>query len=320
MITCLAYSKKKLETQVDFSLISDILPDRRNLVWVDVSDPTDSDMAVLKEEFEFHHLALEDAAKQQQRPKVDEYPGYFYLVIYALAYSEEDRQFTEREIDIFVGRNYMVTIHRDEIPAVQQSLQRWTQNPDMMGEGIGFLLYALVDRIIDEYFPVLDELDDRIEVLEQKIFEAFDPAALQEIFVLKRTLLKFRKILAPTRDIFNLLIRQDQPLFSHHTLLYFQDVYDHLIRILDAVDLCRDMLAGTLEAHLSVVSNRMSSVMKTLTIVATILMTAALITGFFGMNVEFPSQVPKYGFMGVIWSMALLTSGMIFFFWKIGWF
>lgn len=256
------------------------------VVWVDIVNPTPADLAFLAEEFHFHPLALEDCTHPHQRPKVDAYEGYFFLVIYATGYDAERRQLQTAEIDVFWGPTYVVTVHSDPVADLQQAEERWKASGPFAAQGASYLAYLIVDSVVDNYFPVIEAINDQIEDLEERIFTAFDQTAIQRIFELKKQLIQLRKAVVPLRDVFVMLIRREVGLVSAPTLPYLQDVYDHLIRVADAIDTYRDLISGTIDAYLSTVANRTNEVMRRLTIVTTLLMTPTLVAGIYGMNFE----------------------------------
>lgn len=301
--------------------ISDVIPNKSNQVWLDITGDPNEQMTLLKEEFGFHDLSLEDCVKAGQRAKADEYPGYFFLVFYSPYWDNKSNQILARELHCFVGANYIVTVHHGPVPGIDTARQRWRHNSAMMKEGIGFLLYTIMDSIVDEYFPLLDQIDDFVEDLEVRVLQTPHEQILKQIFGLKKSLIFLRKILAPKRDIFNILSRRDQPLFPPQTQFYLRDVYDHLLRILEQVDTQREMAAGLLEAYLSGLSNRMNAVMKTLTVVATVLMTLGLIAGIYGMNFEhMPELKWPYGYYAALMVMGVIGFGMVWIFRKKRWF
>jgi magnesium transporter len=268
-------------------VVAQCLAEPGHLLWLDLQDPTPDELAQIQQEFRIHPLAIEDVMKGHQRPKVDHYDGYFYLVCYALIHSDGGSDFTPCELDIFVGRNYVITCHRKEIQVVSEALSRWEKSGARHEDGAGFLLYFVLDAVVDDYFPVLDAMDDRIEEFEQSLFTRFEEDCLREIFQLKRSLLTIRRVVAPLRDTVNQFARREQTMFVPSTVAYFQDVYDHVIRVVDTIDTHRDMLSGALEAYLSVLSNRLNDVMKKLTVFATVVGGAGLVLAAWGMNLKY---------------------------------
>jgi magnesium transporter len=260
------------------------LSERRDrLCWLDVVGPDDDDFARIAEELDLHELALEDARHRHQRPKVDQYENHYFIVFYALAEPKPDQLHFE-ELSIFVMENALVTVHEAEFAARARVEKR-------MREGrlrsCGRLLHDLLDQIVDDYFPVVDAVGERVDMFEEYIVREASgqslPTWLRELFQLKRELLLIRQRIAPEREVVNVLARGDLP-FLREERVYFQDVYDHIVRATDQIDTFRDLTSNVIDAHLAAASNRLNEVMKVLTSVATVLLVLSLITGFFGMN------------------------------------
>jgi magnesium transporter len=299
--------------------IGKLLAHNEHFVWLDMRDPQANDIALLRKEFGFHPLALEDATRSHERPKVDTYNGYYFLVFYALHYDEAQDHLMTQAINLFIGSNYLVSVHSGTMPVVDETIKRWQDNQDAFGNSVGALLYALLDAMVDDYFPVIDQLAERVEGLEEQIFEQYDENALQEVFRLKRDLLSVRRIVAPERDVLNVLIRREVPIFERNTIQYLQDVYDHVIRITDSIDTYRDLLSSALDAFLSVQSNRLNQIVKVLTIASIVLMSDALIAGIYGMNFQFMPELRwTLGYPFALLLMIVISVGLVFFFrrWK----
>lgn len=321
MIHCTMYVDGTIRDDLPFAEISEILPNPKNHVWCDIEGDAREHVAFLKEEFGFHDLALEDCVKAGQRTKVDEYPGYYFLVFYSPYWDEATQQACAHELHCFVGANYVVTVHHAPIPALAIARQRWRHNPAMLQEGVGYLVYTLMDSIVDEYFPQLDRMEELIEATEVQVMDNPQKAVLNQIFRLKKNLIFLRKVLAPKRDIFNILSRRDQPFFTAQTQFYFRDVFDHLLRILEQVDAHREMTASLLDAYLSGISNQLNAVMKTLTVMATVLMTLSLIAGIYGMNFKYMPELKwPYGYPMVIIGMGIIGAVMTWLFRRKNWF
>jgi magnesium transporter len=256
-----------LERQLPVDGLHDFIKEPKNLVWVDVENATVEELSMLREVFGFHPLAIEDVSKGQQRPKVDEYKGYIFVVSYAVVSGADAHDFEVREVDLFVGPNYLVTIHRGHIPALDEALARWTRGGAMLEEGVGFLVYTVMDAIIDAYFPISDSIGDDVDQIEAGLFKGPDDALVQRFLRTKRVLHTLRRVLSPLRETFTHFLRRDHPVFSKNTQVYFQDVHDHVLRILDALDVQRDKVAGTTDAYLMMMSNRQTAQLRVLTAV-----------------------------------------------------
>ncbi|HEX8097591.1 MAG TPA: magnesium/cobalt transporter CorA [Pyrinomonadaceae bacterium] len=322
MITtvCLDSNSKKFTEDCPAADISELRVDERNIVWADVSDPTSQDFLDLAEEFGFHPLSIEDCRQTHQRPKVEEYPGYYFIVLYEAELAGPQDSLELRELNIFLGSNYLVTVHSRPIRAIQTADRLWKEWTDRLEHGAGLLAYLLIDAIVDDYLPLLDVLSERVDDLEDQIFGEFQPEAIQDIFRIKKQLLYLRRSVTPLRDVFNTLLRREQPIFARETHVYFQDVFDHLIRVADTIDTLRDMLGSTMDAYLSVSGNRMNLVMKRLTSIATILMSVTLVAGIYGMNFKLMPELEwKYGYVFALLSMVGIGLALYFYFRKVKW-
>ncbi len=303
----------------DPNRINELCLEQPNIVWVDVINPTPKDFDDLAREFGFHPLAIEDCQHGHQRPKVDEYQGYYFIVMYE-AEIDSDWKLEMRELNIFIGKNYLVTVHNQPIRAITTAERLWRGWADLAERGTGLLAYLLMDSIVDDYLPLLDTISDRLDDLEDQIFEDFQTDALQEIFRTKKQLLFLRRGVVPLRDVFNTMMRREQPIFSRETMIYFQDVYDHLIRVADMIDTLREIVGATMDAYLSVSGNRMNFVMKRLTAISAMLMSVTLIAGIYGMNFDFMPELGwRYGYVGALVAMLLTGLGLYFYFRKIKW-
>ena len=290
-----------------------------NVVWADVNDPTSADFDELAKEFGFHPLSIEDCRNAHQRPKIDEYQDYYFIVLYEAELSE-DEHLELRELNIFLGNNYIVTVHSQPLRAIVMAEKLWRSWTDLAGRGTGLLAYLLIDAIVDDYMPLLDRLSDRIDVMDEEIFGDFQPTSLQEIFRIKKQLLFLRRSIAPLRDVFNKLLRREMQLFSRETLVYFQDVFDHLVRVTETIDTLRDLLGSTVDAYLSVSGNRMNVIMKRLTSISTILMSITLVSSIYGMNFGFMPELGwRFGYVAALSAMLAIGLGLYFYFRKINW-
>ncbi len=307
-------------TQIDSTAqLGQLCAQPHYIVWADVSDPTGQDFDELAREFGFHPLAIEDCRHQHQRPKIDEYQGYYFLVLYE-AHLLQEQHLELRELHIFLGKNYFVTVHSSPIRAIETAQRLWRGWSDLAERGTGLITYLLIDAIVDDYLPLLDLLSDRIDDLADQIFEDFQPEAIEELFRIKKQLLFLRRGTVPLREIFNTLLRREQPIFSRETMIYFQDVYDHVVRVTDTIDTLRDILSSAMDAYLSISGNRMNMVMKRLTSIATILMSVTLISSIYGMNfAHMPELNWKFGYVGALISMLVIGLAIYFYFRKIRW-
>jgi magnesium transporter len=299
--------------------LSEAVAKDKATVWVDVVNPTADEISRIGKEFGFHPLALEDVERGGQRPKMDQYDGYQFIVFYGL--TTEDGRVTSHEVDIFLGKHSMVTFHGSDLRVVTETAERWKANVAAMGNrGTGFLLYSLLDSLVDGYFPVLDVIAEQADSLEETVLLHGQPGLQAEILQLRRDLLMIRRVVGPERDVMNVLVRRDPPLFSQREIIYFQDVYDHLLRVTDSVDIDRDMLSSVLDANLSMVSYTLNIVVKRLTASSIILMSITLIAGIYGMNfVHMPELDWRYGYPFALLLMVVVAVAEISIFRRIGW-
>ena len=302
--------------------ISDVLAAEGTLLWVDVIAPTGDELDLIEEEFGFHNLAIEDASLIHERPKVDQYDDFLLIIFYAMSHDESASGISLQQLSIFAGANFVVTLHGAELPILDAISDRWQVNHDRIkNHAAGLLVYSILDALVDEYLPVADRISDRIDQIEESIFGRFDATAQQEIFRLKRDLINIRKVLTPERDVLNVLMRRDTPVYNDETVRYFQDIYDHLLRVLDSVDTYRDLLSSALDSHLSVLSNRMNKVMKTLTASSIILMSMTLVAGIYGMNfVHMPELEWSAGYPLALGLMVAIGVSLGALFKRIDWF
>jgi len=286
---------------------------------VDVSDPTSLDFDNLARQFGFHPLSIEDCRHQHQRPKVEEFPGYYFIVLYEAVLNDVGR-LQLGELGIFLGKNYLVTVHSEPIRAIETAERLWRSWTDLAERGTGLLAYLLIDAVVDDYLPLLDTVSDRMDSLEDRIFADFQDESLEEIFRIKKELLLLRRAVTPLRDVFNTLLRREQPIFSRETHTYFQDVFDHLIRVADTIDTLRDMIGSMMDAYLSISGNRMNLVMKRLTSIATILMSVTLVAGIYGMNFDYMPELKwRFGYVGALLSMLVVGLAIYSHFRRIKW-
>lgn len=322
MITTVYLDTITNEFTPDFAVadISEIRKEPHKVIWADVADPTSQDFEKLAEEFGFHHLSIEDCRNEHQRPKVEEYSGYYFIVLYEAQLTGPHDQLELRELNIFLGKNYLVTVHSRPIRAIETAQRLWREWIDRSDQGSGLLAYILIDAIVDDYLPLLDIVSEHMDNLEDSIFGDWRAEVIEDIFVIKKKLLYLRRSITPLRDVFNTLLRREQPIFPRETHVYFQDVYDHLIRVADTIDTLRDMLSSTMDAYLSVSGNRMNKIMKRLTSVATILMSVTLIAGIYGMNFDFMPELKwRYGYVVALLSMVGVGVGLYAYLKKVNW-
>ncbi len=272
-----------VEAGPDLAAVKAALQDPRSLVWVEMQGESPSALQELSSHFELHPVTVEDFINKNQRPKVEEFDHYTFLVVHALR-SIRGNQVETEEVHLVITSNALLTVHDRPLDAVKLVSDRFLTDTGFLRTGPSFLLYILSDALVDGYFPVLDALGDEIDALEDAVVASPGRARMHRIFELKRVLVQLRKIVSPQREVFNALSRRDSLLVESKAAIYFRDVHDHLVRAYEIVDSYRDLVANTLDAYLAATSNRLGMVMKQLTVIATIFMPLSFLSGFFGMN------------------------------------
>jgi magnesium transporter len=288
--------------------------------WLDIETPGDSELALIADELGLHPLAVEDARSHHDRPKADAYEGYYFISFSALAAQSPGALRTEL-FSIFAFTDVMVTVRAGDWPARDDVEKRWREG---RLPNVGMLLHALLDATVDGYFPIIDDYGERADVLEGLILQDTNGDALRtslaELFLLKRDLLRVRKLIAPEREVLQVLSRGDLECYGPEERRYFQDVYDHVVRVTDEIDTLRDLVSNIVDANLAAVSNRLNEVMKVLTALATILLVMTVVTGFFGQNfVAFIPYDSAAAFWGSIAFMVAAALALAFYFRRKGW-
>jgi magnesium transporter len=261
------------------------LRDPEGVLWVDFSDELPSVVdPPLRDIFKFHPLAIDDALRETHVPKIDNWGDYVYAVLHGVAYDTTAIKLTVLELDVFLGRNYVVTHHRQPLAVVDRVWTSACQDQRRLERGADFLLYDLVDQLTADFMPVIDSIDDTVDQIEDEVFEKPTQHTLNTIFTIKRVALQMRRIIGPQREVLNRLARDSYTMIDPADRVYYRDVYDHLVRLADINESLRDLISGSLDTYLSVTSNRINEVMKVLTIISALFMPLAFLTGFFGMN------------------------------------
>lgn len=318
----IVYRDGRIAPASDGAECTTALEDDRSLLWVDMREPDAEDFAVLRDEFRFHPLALEDAMREEQRAKVDEYAGYNLIVLFDLSLEDESEQVRPREITLFVGANFVVTVHQEEIPCIDQLWTRFHREPSIIEpHPLSLLIYHIADGLVDEYFPIVDRFDDRLADLEEQLFDNPGRLALPHLFGIRKSLIAMRRLTNQMRDVFNILSRREQIVFNENTLPYYTDVYDHLLRISDTLELQRDLLTGAIETYLSIQSNELNITVRKLTAVTVVVMVPTLIAGIYGMNFDnMPELGWPYGYPMALAAMVLSAAGLYYYLRRVGWF
>jgi magnesium transporter len=296
------------------------LRDRKGMLWVDFhAAPLAVVEPHLHDPFDFHALAIDDALHEVHVPKIDDWGDYLYAVVHGIMFDQKSLALTTRELDIFLGPNYLVTHHRQAIDAVERVWRNICKDQRRLAHGADYLLYLLLDALTADYMPAIDALDITLDNLEGTVFARPTPHTLSTIFAVKRAALHLRRIIGPQREVLNKLARDDYAVIDARDRVYFRDIYDHLVRLADMNDTLRDLTSGALDIYLSATSNQINEVMKVLTIISALFMPISFLVGFFGMNftgLPFDNPWLLTGAIGVILATPLL---MLYWFKHRGW-
>ena len=302
--------------------LPELLRDEKLTIWVDMEGPTEADDRVLLDVFQFHPLTVEDCRADRHHPKIEEFPGYIYFILHGVTAEVTLEHFNTIELDGFLGRNFVITYHHARFRSIDLVKQKVRSSPVPCQRGPAYLLYQILDELVDYYAPVLDDFDDALERLEDEIFALKNPdnAILEEIQQLKRSLLRLRRNSSKQLNILYRISHGEFPLIDQQMLPFYRDIYDHMVRVTDLAESYRDLISGALDSYLSVVSNRTNDIMRVLTIFSAIMLPLTFIAGVYGMNFDnLPELHWQYSYFVVIGVMILVAGAMLAFFWRKGW-
>ncbi len=319
MIRTLYRADDTFHIDIPLTALPDALRQPEGLVWVMIADEPDKVVEpLLREIFGFHPLAVDDALNETHLPKVDDWGDYLYLVLRALEFNAEKLEIETPELDIFVGKHYLVTYQKKPMAAVQDIWETCQQDERYLRSGPDHLLYRLIDELVTSYIVVLEQIDDLVDGLEDDIFARPNGNVLTRLFPLKRVVISLRRTLGPQREMLNKLARDEYAVIDERERIFFRDIYDHLMRLHEISEGQRDLVGGALDTYLSAVNNRMNDIMKTLTIITTFFMPLTFLTGFFGMNF-FQPVTPLAGWTGrvafTLTLMVMFLSPAIMYWW-----
>jgi len=298
-----------------------LLPDSGAVVWADVAEPTEADGAVLREVFGLHELPVEAAFQRETNPKVEIYEHYLYIVLHGINFDSVEHTFDTHETDFFLARNFLVTIHDGQRRSIQHVSEICARAPHVLADGPVGLLHRIVDTMVDHYRPEVDELETRLDEIEQQVIKEPSDSLTGDILAIKRDVSSLRRIVVPQRDVVGRLARREFDLIGQEMAYRFRDVYDQFARMADDAMVFQDRVTGILDAHLASVSIRVAGVSKLLAVVAVLFGPMTVITGLFGMNVPLPTMIgrPEYQFWEIIGIMVLSSSALFIWFRRSGW-
>jgi magnesium transporter len=274
-------------------------------LWIDLTAPTDEEFGLIGEVFGFHPLSIEDARSTLQYPKIEPYPGYLYLVLHGVDLGKGRAQLATRDVDFFLGRNYLVTVHDGQSRSISRLRELCDRHERILSEGTVGLLHRIVDTMVDHYRPAIDGFEERLNKLEDTAFAGHDHI-VRQIIKLKREISALRRVIIPQRDVLGRLARREFAAISDEMAYRFRDVHDHMVRYADEVALFQERVTGIYEINLATVSNRLNSVMKVLTVMSTIFLPLTVLTGMWGMNIEIP-HFPGGAASQFWWITAIMT-------------
>jgi magnesium transporter len=287
--------------------VSDYLADPATVVWFDFCEPTAADLESIREELGLHELAVEDALEAHERPKLDRYKTHLFVTAYSVALDTLTGELTAHEVAAFITRDALVTVRKTRGFDIDDVLRRW-DNTDTGPVTTGFLLYGLLDHVVDSHFEAVQSLDNEIEALEDQLFadDPRDKELQRRSFLLRKSLVKLRRLVLPMREVVNSLMRRDLDLVEPDLVPYYQDVYDHVLRATEWTESLRDMVATILETQLTARGNRLSVITKQVTSWAAIIAVPTAVTGFYGQNVPYPG----FGHVAGFWTSTVIIVGM----------
>lgn len=319
VVACVAYAGGKRIGNVEIDDISEILRFEGQFIWIGLYEPGEELLRKMKEEFGLHELAVEDALAAHQRPKLEEYGDSLFVVLRTARLVDKAIEFGETHI--FVGKRYIVTVRHGASSPYTPVRIRCESSPSHLRMGPGFVLYAVMDYVVDQYFPVIGELEDILEEIEEIVFGGtFTRDTTERIYHLKRQLVRLKRAVSPLVDVCNRLVRFDLSLLPAETQPYFRDVYDHAVRINESVDLLREILSTALEAHLSLVSVSQNEITKKLAAWAAIIAVPTMVAGVYGMNFQFMPELQwRYGYFLALGSMFGICGTLYAWFRKAEW-
>ena len=321
IVNCAAYADGRRVADIDLEAVSDYVAKEGHFVWIGLHEPSEEILLTIKDELDLHELAVEDAHAAHQRPKLEEYGACLFVVLRTAAWNARERKVDMGETHLFVGARYLVSVRHGETLGYADVRARCESTPHLLRHGPGFVLYALMDSIVDRYFAVVDALEEQVGELEQTIFsDRIERNVAERIYDLKSEVLCIKRAISPLIDVCNRLVRYDLGLIADEVRPYFRDVYDHVVRINESVENVRELLISALEANLALVSIRQNEVMKTLAGWAAIFGVGTLMAGIWGMNFDAMPELHKpWGYPVALLAMAAVSGGVYWRLKRAGW-
>ncbi|MBW3661172.1 MAG: magnesium/cobalt transporter CorA [Gemmatimonadetes bacterium] len=298
-------------------------PAEGDSVWIDLEGPDTEELALLEDPFRFHPLAIEDCLTPEHQPKIEDFDAYLFLIFRGIDFGANGAQeFQTLKLAAFLGPSWVVTYHRAPMRSVRTVREKYTHGDTagLAARGMDHLLYEILDHMIEYYFPVIEAIEEEIDAIEEELFRDPGDDVLDRILTAKRKTVEIKRAIAPHRDVFGRISRNEFPEVDAQTAVFYRDLYDSTFRLTEIADSYRDLLNGLFDGYLSVTSQRLNEVMKILTIFATIMLPLTFIAGVYGMNFEYMPELGwRYGYF-VVWGVMLTVAiGMLWFFRRRGW-
>jgi magnesium transporter len=301
--------------------ISDYLQQSDTVVWLDLCEPDQQDLAVVSQEFGLHPLAVEDATQEHERPKLDRYQDHYFLTAYAVSLDPTSGRLQKSELAAFITPRALITVRKDAGFDIDGVVERWDGSADLAGHGVGFLLWGLLDFVVDGHFATVQQLDEALEGLEDLLFDDRPHSAevQRRAFEVRKSLVVLRRLVLPMREVVNSLLRRDLGLVDTAMGPYFQDVYDHVLRATEWTESLRDLVSTVLDTNLAIQGNRQNAIMKKVTSWAAIIAVPTAVTGYYGMNVPYPGFGQHSGVVTSTLLLAVLSGGLYLLFKRLDW-
>jgi len=307
-------SKKKLLEKITFKNLHSYINDAEYLIWIDIESPGKENMQFLKDKFHFHPLDIEDCLSVIERPKIDEYDDYFFLVLHVPSFIKQTRRLVPFNVNIFVGNNFLVTIHRGLCIPIQDAFNYLKENHQILEKGSGYLLHKVIDSLIDYNFPILNKIYRNIQSVEDAIFKKASSKNVRDILLVRTNILTFRNIIFPQRKLLKTLEIKDMEFLIEALDVYFSDLVDHIEKIWDTLENYKELIEGVHDAHQSLLSNKINDIMRILTIFSVVILPLTLISGIYGMNIGLPLGGNAFAFIIIIVAMLIISIGMLVYF------
>lgn len=302
-----------------------LLADEKNVIWVDFLGEKEAELNrakdVLLNVFKFHPLTVEDCLETRNQPKIEAFPDYIYMIVHGVKPETNSSNFVTKELDAFLGKNFVVTFHIERFKSIKIVKQHVRTSTFACQRGAAYLLHQILDQVVDLYMPVVDDFDDEINSLEERVFrmKKGGTAILEEIMDLRRSVARLKRISARQLEVMYRISHGEFPQIPTQILPFFRDVHDHLLRISDLSENYRDLVGGLFEIHFSVTANKTNDVMKVLAVFSAIMLPLTLIAGIYGMNTTLPDADNPNSFWHIVGAMILFAVVLLIYFWRKGW-